>query len=711
MLVHHLNYSHSFNKSISSDILKYIESKGVMKRKQGRRGKTKEKFYYRDVIMSFDIETTQYHPIRHAFMFLWQFAIDDQIVITGRTWTQFLNLIKLIRSVLKEKERYMIFVHNLSYEFQFLAGIMDIKSDDLFAMDVRKVVKFLYEDQIEFRCSYILTNMSLEEFTYKMDVKHKKLSGEDFDYSKIRYPWSKLTKKEYQYGINDVLGLNEALKKFIAIEKDDLYTLPLTSTGFVRRDAKKVVRNELCHSYMVGIQPDYDVCVALHEAFRGGDTHNNRFYTDTILPDVASADRSSSYPDEMCNREFPSSKWRYVGPQTLDQIRDKRDHHYALLMRVMIKGNIHLKDPLWGFPYIPIAKCRGCKASDPGMVIDNGRVLAADYLEITITDVDLAIILQQYEFDQILFYQVWMSRYKPLPEPLRRLVIRYYKNKTQLKDVEGQENFYMKEKAKLNSIYGLMVQDNMKQMLMFRKGRKDPDTGDLVEWFLDKSKSQEEILEKYSKKGFLPYQWGVWITAWARFDLQEGIRLVDPRNSVYVDTDSVKYIGDIDFTEYNNQRIESSKRSGAYATDPHGVTHYMGVFEFEGRADKFISQGAKKYCSETDGKLKLTCAGVNKKKGAQELMEAGGIDNFRDGFTFYKSAGIEAVYNDEVDKWLSIDHHRLHITRNVYFHDSVYTLGKTYEYYILCTKCRELLTSAFKRNNLELDNPSDKNKS
>ena len=288
------------------------------------------------------------------------------------------------------------------------------------------------------------------------------------------------------------------------------------------------------------------------------------------------------------------------------------------------------------------------------------------------------------------------------------MVIRYYKNKTQLKDVEGQENFYMKEKAKLNSIYGLMVQDNMKQMLMFRKGRKDPDTGDLVEWFLDKSKSQEEILEKYSKKGFLPYQWGVWITAWARFDLQEGIRLVDPRNSVYVDTDSVKYIGDVDFTEYNNQRIKASKKSGAYATDPHGVTHYMGVFEFEGRADKFISQGAKKYCSESDGKLKLTCAGVNKKKGAQELMESGGIDNFRDGFTFYKSAGIEAVYNDEVDKWLNIDHHRLHITRNVYFHDSVYTLGKTYEYYILCTKCRELLTSAFKRNNLELDNPSDK---
>ena len=393
MLTHHLTYSHSFNKSIRSDIVNYIESKGVMKRKQGRRGKSKDKFYYRNVIMSFDIETTQYNPLKQAFLFVWQFAIDDQIVITGRTWTQFMKLLDILSSILKDNERYMIFVHNLSYEFQFLAGIMDIKSDDLFAMDVRKVCKFVYDKHFEFRCSYILTNMSLEEFTYKMDVPHKKLSGEDFDYKKIRFPWSKLTKKEYQYCINDVIGLNEALIRFISIEDDDYYSLPITSTGFVRRDVKKVVRFKLCHSYMVGIQPDYEVCLALHEAFRGGDTHANRFYVDSIIPLVSSADRSSSYPDEMCNREFPSSKWRYVGGQTLDQIKDKIDHHYALLMRVIIRGDIHLKDQFWGFPYIPIAKCRACKPSDPGMVVDNGRILMEDSLSFS-RKIDTGLVIE-----------------------------------------------------------------------------------------------------------------------------------------------------------------------------------------------------------------------------------------------------------------------------------------------------------------------------
>ena len=711
MLVVHQIYSHSLSNKDKTQILDYVRSKPQVKKKQGRRGKDKDKTLYRDVIMSFDIETTQYHPLKQAFMYLWQFAIDDQIVILGHTWSQFLSLLKLLKAELKPHERYMIFVHNLAYEFQFLAGVMDIDSKDLFAVDVRKVIKFVFDGSYEFRCSYALTNMSLAEFTYKMDVKHKKLSGDDFDYTKIRYPWTRLTKKELQYGINDVIGLNEALMKFIAIENDDYYSLPITSTGFVRRDVKKVVREKLCHSYMVGIQPDYEISVALHEAFRGGDTHTNRYWTDAICFEVGSDDRSSSYPDEMCNREFPSSKWREVGVQTLDQIKQKIDHHYALLMRVIIRGNIHLKDPLWGFPYIPIAKCRGCKASDPGMVIDNGRIINSEYLEITITDVDLAIILQQYDFDQILFYQVWMSRYKPLPKPIVRLVCKYYRNKTELKDVEGQENFYMKEKAKLNSIYGLMVQDNMKEMLLFQKDRVDPKSGELAEWYLDDSKTREEILEKYSKKGFLPYQWGVWVTAWARYDLQEGIRLVNPTDCIYVDTDSIKHLGEVDFTEYNRIRIERSIKNGAYATDPHGVTHYMGVFENEGVSHKFISQGAKKYASEDrDGHVKLTCAGVGKKKGSKELEKAGGIDLFRDGFTFRESAGIEAVYNDQVNKRVKIDGHYIRITRNVYFHDSVYTLGKTYEYYILCTKCRELLTTVLKGNNLLVDSPSNKNK-
>ena len=184
------------------------------------------------------------------------------------------------------------------------------------------------------------------------------------------------------------------------------------------------------------------------------------------------------------------------------------------------------------------------------------------------------------------------------------------------------------------------------------------------------------------------------------------MRLVDPRNAIYCDTDSIKYVGEVDFTQYNQERIDNSIKHGCYATDPSGITHYMGVFESEGESELFITQGAKKYASQNGSKVKLTCAGVSKKKGAEELMEAGGIDKFRDGFTFFRSAGVEAIYNDEVDKTITIDHHRLRITRNVYFHDSVYTLGETYEYYILCTKLQNVLQNAINRINLELDDTS-----
>lgn len=695
-----LSYGASAISKKESWAIKKAIDRPMQKRPQGRRGRTGDKTVYRDLICSFDIETTQYHPLKQAIMYVWQFGIGTDLVVVGRTWTQFKYLLHKIKSGLKENEKQLVFVHNLSYEFQFLAGVFPFAPADVFCMDSRKVARALLGNHFEFRCSYILTNMSLAELTNKMDVEHKKLSGEEFDYSKQRFPWTELKGIEMEYPINDVIGLNEALYKFIAIEKDSFYTLPLTSTGFVRRDVKKKVRM-LSHQYMVGIQPDLRLYKMLREAFRGGDTHANRYFIDSIIFDVKSADRSSSYPDVICNREFPGTKWSHVGFQDLSRIKSKMEHHYALLMRVIIRGNIHLRDPYWGFPYIPISKCKGIKHSQ--CVMDNGRILSTEGpIEMVITDIDLKIILFQYDFDEILFLDVYMSRYKKLPLILRQTVARYYKNKTELKNVEGQETFYMKQKSRLNSIYGMMVQNVLRPSILFNQGQTDEE-GHLSEWSIDDSKTEEEILSKYSAQGFLPYFWGVWVTAWARYELQEGLKLVDPKNAIYVDTDSIKYIGDVDFSGYNAERIENSTHNKAFATDPKGITHYMGVYETEDTSDKFITQGAKKYCCEIHGKIKLTCAGVGKKIGAKELEEAGGIEQFRDGFTFYKAGGIKPTYNDNVDKWIRVDGHRLHITRNVYFEDDVYTLGKTADYVELVKRCKFLLQSVLKRNKMQTD--------
>lgn len=61
-------------------------------------------------------------------------------------------------------------------------------------------------------------------------------------------------------------------------------------------------------------------------------------------------------------------------------------------------------------------------------------------------------------------------------------------------------------------------------------------------------------------------------------------------------------------------------QSGAHATDPHGVEHFMGVFEGEETAAQFVTMGAKKYAAiDQRGELEITIAGVPKKAGSVEL--------------------------------------------------------------------------------------------
>lgn len=170
---------------------------------------------------------------------------------------------------------------------------------------------------------------------------------------------------------------------------------------------------------------------------------------------------------------------------------------------------------------------------------------------------------------------------------------------------------------------------------------------------------------------------GVWCTAWSRYRLQ---LMIDQAgiNFVYADTDSVKYMGELDLTEFNRDRIEECERNKAWAVDRNGVTHYIGVFEDDGSYLRFKTLGSKKYCYEDmNGKLHITIAGVNKKIGPDELQK---IENFKEGFIFNRAGGTESVFNDDMDYTIMVDGHKLHITDNILIRNSSYTLGITAEY-------------------------------
>ena len=218
---------------------------------KGRRTKAKKGVRYMDMVCAFDIETTRLEELEQSIMYIWQFQIDSLCTVIGRTWQEYREFIAGLES--SAKADIVVFIHNASYEWQFLKTVFDFDEKNIFAMDTRKVLRFK-AGRIEYRCSYLQSNMSLAKFTETMGVEHAKLA--DFDYSVKRYPWTPLTDRELEYCVNDVRGLVEAIKIEMEKDGDTLYTLPLTSTGYVRRDVKKSVQVNMPHDWLQGILPD-----------------------------------------------------------------------------------------------------------------------------------------------------------------------------------------------------------------------------------------------------------------------------------------------------------------------------------------------------------------------------------------------------------------------------------------------------------------------
>ena len=641
--------------------IELITDAEIIKPGRGNPGGNKRR--YIDLICAFDIETSHYTDKR-SFMYIWQFQIGKDATVVGRSWKEFLRLVDRIRKAC-EDAFLVVWVHNLSFEFQFLSGIYHFRPDEVFAVESRRVLRADMFGCIEFRCSYLHSNMRLDTYLKKMGVEHKKLAG--FDYDTARYPWTPLTDEEIEYCVNDVRGLVEALEIEMRADGDTLRTIPATSTGYVRRDVKRAMKLT-SWGWLKSMMPTPEVYTLLREAFRGGNTHANRHFAGRVISGVSSYDRSSSYPDVQINCKFPVTEFTFCKPpvdfRTVKRLMDLRGK--AMLLRIALWG-VRLRDDLDGCPYIPIDKCRHLTEAAP----DNGRVLSADYLEITVTDIDYKIIEKQYEWDDIEILMACHARYGYLPKPLKDCIISYYKAKTELKGVAGEEIYYMKSKNKLNSVWGMSAQNPVKHSTVY--GR-DGWSEDLTPW--------QDLLEKSNRRGFFPYQWGVWTAAWGRRRLQDGIDLAGD-GFVYCDTDSVKYLGDVDWTVYNEARRADSLKNGAWATDPKGRTHYMGVYEADdGYPAEFATRGAKKYVvRHPDGKLEATIAGVSKREdggrisGGMELEKHGGFAAFlQDEFTFTEAGGTELAYYDGPPERIRVCGKRLTLGRSVTISDSTYTL-------------------------------------
>lgn len=207
-----------------------------------------------NLVTAFDTETTAINEIQQSFVYVWQFGFGDTVYI-GRDLSEAVALFEHIAAALDDNTKLIVYVHNLSYDFQFLKGYYQFKADEVFAIDKRKILKCtMFDGKIEMRCSYLHSNMSLDNFAKKWAVIYQKQNGEYFNYQKFRTGKTPLTDDELKYCACDILALCEALENEMRHDGDSLATIPLTVTGYMRRDVKRIY-HEISYNKRKSLMP------------------------------------------------------------------------------------------------------------------------------------------------------------------------------------------------------------------------------------------------------------------------------------------------------------------------------------------------------------------------------------------------------------------------------------------------------------------------
>lgn len=613
------------------------------------RGSKKTQYY--NIPCGFDIETTSFRDYKGdkcATMYEWTFGLGGAVIV-GRRWAEFEDMLsELVDALgLGPGLRLICGVHNLAYEFQFIRKRFEW--DNVFSMDERKPLYALTTDGVEFRCTYLLSGYSLAKVgenlkTYKME---KVVGG--LDYDKPRNWTTPLSDIELLYCVNDVRVVLAYLQELIE-ENGSISKIPLTKTGFVRRyvrdscffeedvPRKKSRKRWRYSEIMKGLTLLPEEYEQLVRAFQGGFTHANPFYTGKVSEDVTSFDFTSSYPTVMVAERFPMSPGVLVNVTTMEELR-KNIELYCCLFDVEFKG---LRSKVFYDSYISRSHSWDVERA----VVQNGRVVSADRLCTTITDVDFNIIERFYEWDSISIRN--FRRYKRgyLPTDLVKAILKLYEDKTTLKGVAGKETEYLHGKENLNSCYGMIVTAIVRALITYNE-----------EWGFDMPDLEEEI-EKYNHNPgrFLYYPWGVWVTAYARRNLFSGI-LEFSDDYIYSDTDSIKVRNAGDHMEYIRQYNETIINQLRTACDFHGIDYSkiepltvkgekkpLGVWDFDGHYKRFKTLGAKRYMVEYSddkrnkehrGEINITVSGLNKKICVPYLLRTYG-------------KGIFEAFNDDL---------------------------------------------------------------
>lgn len=576
--------------------------------------KNNKKVAYYQIPCSLDIETSSFIKDGEKRATMYIGALDiNHIIYFFRTWEEMGDLFDAIHEffMLGEKTRLLIYVHNLSYEFQFLRKW--INWDKVFALSEREVV-YAISGGIEFRCSYKLSGYSLENLAKIRKLPIKKLN-ENYDYKLLRTSQSELEEDVYKYLINDVEIIIYYIEQLLSEEKE-ISRIPLTKTQYVRRYTRNQCSSYKYRKMIRNLEIDIEEYDYLKKAFAGGFTHANILNSNKIFEKVSSYDFTSSYPAVMLSEKFPmSSSERLDNPSEKD-VEDSIKYYCCIIELELynVESKFIADNPL------SASKCEITGKKE----IDNGRIMSADKIKTVITEQDFMTIKEFYNIGDIKILTIYRYVKNYLPTEFIKAILDLYKIKTELKGVDNRETEYLNSKEMLNSEYGMTVTDILRDTIEYKND----------EWGIGEMDIENEI-DKYNNKfdRFMFYPWGVWVTAYARRNLFTAI-LELKGDYIYSDTDSVKFINRESHLDYFNRYNFMLEKKLQKAMKYHnldmelvkpktieGKEKLIGEWDYDGDYSYFKTLGAKRYITVSKDVIVLTVSGLNKNYALPYILD------------------------------------------------------------------------------------------
>lgn len=634
--------------------------------------RSKYKYFFRQFV-ALDTETSHNHDEENpvGWIYQWAFRVDETRVI-GRKPSEFIEALRKIETYLEDNPhdaKMIIYVHNLSYDLGYLKDFLIQEYPDfkLLALKPHKFISFTC-GIFEFRCSWKLANRSLDKWSKDLGTEARKLIG-TVDYTKIRYQDSELTATDWAYMLGDIDVLYECIVAQMKLYKDSIARIPLTATGYIRREGRKHFKKDLRNrKKFLATRLDVNTYILLLREFSGGLSHGNRFLAGkTLEGNIKHRDFVSHYPSQQRTQYFPIGKFNlYCRHADYDKVMSLTSEYCCLC--VVTFHNLHFRDKRVTMPYLSESKAKEGAIGTIHTISDNGRILElSGYTQLVLTEIDLEWIFKHYAPDEYDVEEVYTSSKGFLPKFMIDTVDEFFLGKTKYKTLEKAEKdpakkkdyklSLMKSKNGLNGIYGMTAQKIVREEV-----EMDANGIFLPPKFPTKEE-MEEGLDKYysSSKSFMRYAWGCWTTSHARGDLLTFCEVIGYDKVIYCDTDSAFYFSDEETEKrieaYNEELCQDSMKKGAFINYEGKIVHY-NKFDLEDEdITKFRFLHSKCYAYEEGGVLHCTIAGVvpeiidhldeeGKPVFFTREEELGSIDNLKEDFVFVRCGGTKAKYID-----------------------------------------------------------------